>query len=139
MKIDSDKAYDKVNWDFLRLVLLLIGLHVEVTNWIMACVSSASFVALINGSPAKIFRSSTSLRLGCPLSPLLFILMIEGLRIMVSKACKDGHFTTIRFSSIVEVTHLLFVYDVIFFGLANIKEWKHLHSSLDIFCNRNGH
>ena len=55
MKIDLDKAYDKVNWDFLRLVLLQIGLHVEVTNWIMGCVSSASFFVLINGSPTKIF------------------------------------------------------------------------------------
>ena len=43
MKLDLAKAYDKVNWDFLRLVLLQIGLPEQVMGWIMACVSIANF------------------------------------------------------------------------------------------------
>ena len=68
------------------------------------------------------------------MSPLLFLLMIEGLSIMVSKACKDGFFTGIKFAYDVKITHLLFVDDVIFFGLENIEEQKFLHALLDNFC-----
>ena len=45
LKMDMIKAYDHVNWTFLRLILLQIGLHVETVHWIMECVSTANFAA----------------------------------------------------------------------------------------------
>ena len=39
MNIDRAKSNDKASWNFLRLVLLQIGLSLEVTNWIMGHVS----------------------------------------------------------------------------------------------------
>lgn len=38
LKIDLNKAYDRVDWTFLRLVLLQIGLNLRITKWIMGCV-----------------------------------------------------------------------------------------------------
>jgi hypothetical protein len=43
------KSYDRVDWDFLRLVLLQIALSIEATDWIMGCVISANLYVLING------------------------------------------------------------------------------------------
>ena len=62
MKVDLTKSYDKVNWVFLRLILLHIGLHVEFTNWILVFVYLVNFVVLANGSPTSFFCSSRGLR-----------------------------------------------------------------------------
>ena len=72
LKLDMIKAYDRVDWSFLRLVLLQIGISLEAIDWIMGCASSANFSVLINGSPTGFLRSSRGLKQGCPLSPLFF-------------------------------------------------------------------
>jgi hypothetical protein len=69
MKLDLSKAYDRVNWLFLCLVLLHIGISLPIINWILGHVSSTSFATLINGSPDRFFRASRGLRHGCPMSP----------------------------------------------------------------------
>lgn len=43
LKVDFVKAYDRVNWDFLRPLLLHTGLDWQVTNWIMGCITSVNF------------------------------------------------------------------------------------------------
>ena len=51
LKLDLHKAYDCIRWDFLRLLLIQIGLSLSMVDWIMGCVSSTTFAALINGGP----------------------------------------------------------------------------------------
>lgn len=52
LEVDLVKAYDRVNWGFLRIFLLHFGLDLQVTNWTMGYISSANFVVLVNGSPS---------------------------------------------------------------------------------------
>ena len=66
LKMNLVKDYDKVNWTLLRLVFLQIGLSLEVTNWIMGCVTLANFVVLINDTPIGIFKIHRGLRRGFP-------------------------------------------------------------------------
>ena len=68
-----------MDWSFLGLILLQVGLPIEISQWIMSCVNSASFVVLVNGAPSTFFKGSRGIRQGFPLSPDLFILVIEGL------------------------------------------------------------
>jgi hypothetical protein len=84
LKIDLQKAYDCLSWDYLRLVLLQCGFGLSMTNWIMGCISSATFAVLVNGEPTDFFRSGRGLRQGCPLSSLLFILVMEGLSLALN-------------------------------------------------------
>jgi mannosylglycoprotein endo-beta-mannosidase len=49
MKIDLKKAFDCIDWDFLRLILLAAGFGDRFTDWILACVTSANFAVLVNG------------------------------------------------------------------------------------------
>jgi hypothetical protein len=109
LKLDLRKAYDRVSWNFLRLMLIQIGLKWEVAQWIMGCVTSANFVVLVNGSPTEFFKSYRGLRQGCPLSPLLFLLVVEGFSRMMKKASSEGKFSGIKVAKGVAITHLLFV------------------------------
>jgi hypothetical protein len=58
VKIDLSKAYDKVNWTFMRLTLIQMGMNIDILNWIMGCIGSASFIILINGSMSYFFMPS---------------------------------------------------------------------------------
>lgn len=42
LKIDLEKAYDKIRWDFLRDTLLEVGLPEQLVTVILHCVSSSS-------------------------------------------------------------------------------------------------
>jgi hypothetical protein len=65
------------------MVLIQVGFGLHMTNWILACVNSASFVVLVNGEATEFFRSGRGLCQGCPLSPLLFILVMESLSLLL--------------------------------------------------------
>jgi hypothetical protein len=62
LKLDLQKAYDCIHWCQLRLILLKVGLGIQLTNWIMSCVTSSSFVVLVNGEPSEFFRSKRGVR-----------------------------------------------------------------------------
>nr|GEU49747.1 hypothetical protein [Tanacetum cinerariifolium] len=56
MKIDIQKAYDTVSWEFLKKVMLMVGFHGKMVHWIMTCITSASFSICINGEINGFFK-----------------------------------------------------------------------------------
>ena len=62
LKMDIEKAFDHVNWDFLMVVMSKMGFGHRWINWMKWCCSTATFSILINGSPSSFFRSSRGLR-----------------------------------------------------------------------------
>jgi hypothetical protein len=62
------------------------GFNQHWINWIVNLVSTTSYSLLINGAPTKPFCPSRGIRQGDPLSPFLFILMMEGLSRSIKNA-----------------------------------------------------
>jgi hypothetical protein len=67
LKLDLKKAFDCIDWDFLRLILVQTGFSQHMIKWIMSCVTSANLAILINGESPTFFRMGIGLRQGCPL------------------------------------------------------------------------
>jgi hypothetical protein len=94
---------------------------------------SASFAVLINGETSTFFNSERGLQQGCPLSPLLFILVMESLSILLKKRQEQGKLTGVKVSCVVKILHLIFVDDVLIMTKASIEEWQLVKLILDQF------
>jgi hypothetical protein len=138
LKLDLKKAYDCVSWDFLRLILVQTGFNILSINWIMSCVVSSSFVVLINGETSPFFHSERGLRQGCPLSPLLFILVMESISLFEERTSGGKLDWGQGFQGHIKILHLIFVDDVLIMTKDSLEEWLVIKTLLELFCCASG-
>ncbi|XP_071726797.1 uncharacterized protein [Rutidosis leptorrhynchoides] len=89
-KVDFEKAYDSVSWDYLFFMLKSLGFGETWCAWIMGCLDSAKTSVLVNGSPTREFLIKKGPRQGDPLSPFLFIIVMEGLHLALHCAMESN-------------------------------------------------
>jgi len=87
-KVDSEKAYDSVDWKFLYYMMGRLGFNERWIKWIRACLESATVSILVNGSPIDEFKPKRGLRQGDPLAPFLFLIVVEGMTGLVREASR---------------------------------------------------
>ena len=80
------KAYDRVNWNFLKAVLLSMNFSNTWVNWIMECVTSVQYTLLLNSSPTQAFCPSRDIGQCDPISAYLFLFCANILSITLSEA-----------------------------------------------------
>ena len=120
LKIDTEKAFDTIEWPFLLNILRLHGFNSKWINWVNQCISTPTFSILLNGSPFGHFKSSRGLRQGDPLSPFLFIIGVDILSRLLQKAESLGNLHGIQLSpSCPQISHLQFADDLLIFSKAN--------------------
>ena len=95
VKVDYEKAYDSVDWDFIYYMLQRLGFCSKWIGWIRACLESSSISVLVNGSPTQEFKPRRGLRQGDPLEPFLFLIVAEGLAGMERKAVEKEMFQSL--------------------------------------------
>jgi exonuclease III len=88
-KIDFEKAYDKVNWDFLQQAMRLKGFNPVWCNWIQQFIEKGSVGIRVNDDIGRYFQTKKGLRQGDPLSPILFNIVADMLAIMIQRAKAD--------------------------------------------------
>jgi hypothetical protein len=123
LNLDLLKAYDLINWDFLTLILHRAGFNLATIEWIMSYVSSVSYAVMINGELFAFFNRDKGLRWGFPLSPLLFILVMNSLSLLLKREQSTGNLIGITVSRIIKILHLLFVDDILIMSRAILDEW----------------
>jgi len=113
LKIVFKKAFDSVQWPFLRQLLLSFGFPSRFVHLIMRCVETASFSIVVNGSIYGFFPGKNGVRQGDPLSPYLFITCMEYLSRMLKKASMNPSFHFHPKCGVHGINHLAFADDVI--------------------------
>lgn len=79
LKLDINKAYDRVEWSFLEQMMRHLGFAKEWINWIMLCVTSAFYSFKLNGELVGLVQPKRGIRHGDLLSLFLFVICAEGL------------------------------------------------------------
>ena len=90
-KIDFEKAYDSIKWEFVEEVLTRKGFDPKVRHWIMSTVRGGKVCIDINGENSSYFTTHRGLRQGDPLSPMLFNLAADALDHILNIAKTKGH------------------------------------------------
>ncbi|KAA3465141.1 reverse transcriptase [Gossypium australe] len=122
VKLDMSKAYDRVEWDFLKKMMLKMGFAVSWVDLIMNCITTVSYSVITSGGMGTNFKPIRGLRQGDPLSPFLFLICSEGLSSLMRSAQKKGLIRGAKASRRgPEISHLLFADDCILFGEASEK------------------
>lgn len=139
LKIDLTKAFDRIEWDFIRRALLRLGLHDHFIKLIHECISSASFAVNINGQPFGSFKGTRGIRQGCPLSPYLFILAVNELSLSLQEALNANHLDGIKLGPACPPVHsLMFADDLIVCGKADNNDASVIAHIINQFCSISG-
>eukprot|EP00253_Pinus_taeda_P009353 PITA_09353 len=111
----------------------------QKVRWILALVTSSSFSILVNGSPSETFLPSRGLTQGDPLSPFLFILIMEGLGRYINHAKEVDKIKGLQLSYRGQAwTNQQLVDDTMLQGIPTVKEAHAFKQILNEFAKASG-
>jgi hypothetical protein len=120
-KVDFEKAYDSVSWEFLEYMMVRLGFSVRWHRWIRACVFCGRLSVLVNGCPTEEVDIRRGLKQGDPLAPFLFLLVVEGLSGLVRSSEASGLYHGFKVNnSDLSILHLHYADDTLFLGEASM-------------------
>ncbi|XP_050225835.1 uncharacterized protein LOC126675263 [Mercurialis annua] len=134
IKLDFKKAFDSISWDFILKVMARMNFDATWINWISSFFSSSQLSVLVNGSPSKNFSMSRGVRQGDPISPMLFVLAVEGLKALFVKAVDLGLIDGIHVDGYAEpISILQFADDTLLFVPKDMEMIRNLLRILRCF------
>lgn len=117
IKIDLEKAYDQLEWSFIRDTLYIYNFSTHSIKLILGCVCLASITVIINGELSDFFHHSRGTQQGDPLSQYILILYTEFLSLLIEKEVSKGNWKAIKVGRVgPKISHSLFADDIILFG-----------------------
>lgn len=135
LKVDMEKTYDRVEWEFLLQILIKRGFDLRWVQWIRACITTVSYQVLLNGKKTEVIRPSKGIRQGDSLSPYLFILVVDVLSRRLEQSITTRQIIGIRpRRTCLEIHHLLFADDALFFIKGSLENAQALKHTIDEYC-----
>ncbi|KAL0283960.1 UNVERIFIED_CONTAM: Retrovirus-related Pol polyprotein from type-2 retrotransposable element R2DM [Sesamum radiatum] len=122
IKVDIQKAYDSVQWDFMLECLKLFRFPSKFITWIAQCLTTVSFSISLNGSVHGFFAGARGLRQGDPMSPYLFVLVMELFHALLKFRIRtDGRFQHHWKCEDLNILNLGFADDVLLFCAGHVE------------------
>jgi hypothetical protein len=139
LKLDFEKAYDKVNWSFLQQVLRMKGFCGKWCHWIEKIVTGGSVSVKVNDDVGHFFQTKKGLRQGDPLSPVLFNLVADMLAVLIERSKSQDQFNGLV-PHLVEdgLSILQYADDTILFLEDDLEKAKNLKLVLSAFEKLSG-
>lgn len=133
IKVDLRKMFDSIDWSFLLSTLVVLKFPSQFVNWVASCVTSPMFSLVINRGLVGYFEGLKGLKQGDPLSPYLFVIVIEVFSQMLNEPAK------LKFTDFhpkcgkIGLTHLVFADDLLIFTKVNLNSVVVVKQILDLF------
>lgn len=136
IKLDLEKAFDRLEWSFIRDTLKLFRFPSQLDSLIMSCVSTTSISILFNGGTLDAFQPLRGIRQGDPLSPYLFILCMKVLGALIEGKSREKLWNPVKASQGGPAfSHLFFVHNLMLFAKVDRKNCIAIKDVLEFFCD----
>ena len=138
LKIDIKKAYDTIGWSCIIDILSKLGTPANILKCIKACITTPSFYVAVNGELAGFFASKRGLRQGDPLSPLLFIIVMEAFSRSLYEVAQAPNFEFHPKCEEIKLTLVSFADDIFLFVGGTTSSVRVIMDELNRFENFSG-
>lgn len=139
LKLDMSKAYDRIEWDYLKAIMIKMGFNEWWVDLVMRCVESVSYYIIHGGYEMETITHGRGLPRGDPLSPYLFIIYVEGLSAMIRRYKTNKWIHGVKVCrKAPDITHMLFADDSYVFYRATRKEASKVLEMLGKFEKASG-
>ena len=133
-KLDISKAFDRIEWSFIEMVMRKMGFNESWIGLVMKCITSIIYSVIINGSVHGSIVPTRGLRQGDLLSPYLFLLCAEGFSALINEAARCQQLNGISICrGSPRINHLFFADDSLLFCNANGTECNKLKEILKTY------
>jgi hypothetical protein len=138
IQMDLQKAYDTVEWTALETIMREMNFPPKFIHWIMVCVSTVSYKYAINGQHSEVLKAKMGLRQGDPISPLLFVLIMEYLHRCLQNLHKNPNFNFHPKCEKLQITNICFADDLIMFTRGDEASIKLMMGEFQKFSDSTG-
>ncbi|XP_058757171.1 uncharacterized protein LOC131630409 [Vicia villosa] len=138
LQLDLQKAYDMVDWFAMEQILQEIGMPIIFINWIKVVVSTVTYEFNINGRVTQSMQARRGLRQGDPISPLLFVIMMEYSNKILVKMHRESDFKFHAKCKKIGLTNLTFADDILLFCRGDVASVQKMISIVKKFSDSTG-
>lgn len=136
--VDFEKAYDKVEWNFILMMLSAFGFPSKFCDYVRILLKDAFALLEINGTLSQLIPLSRLIRQGCPLAPTLFVITSDALYYLPRDDTLSPRVQGIILLNDSELIDIQFADDTSFFLKLSTHNIDSLNQKLDIFGKASG-